>query len=309
MMKPLIDALGSLRRVLGASLAAAGALLAGCSPLAALNGLSADDGYARVVTASYGSDPRQTLDVYVPRHPANGKVVVFFYGGSWNSGSRADYRFVAQTLSRHGATVVIADYRLYPEVVFPAFVEDAAAAVAWTFSHIAEHGGDPADISLVGHSAGAHLVALLALDDRYLGAHGLRPGQLARVVGLSTPADFAQTLGARWRPVFVDQATLDRAQPVRYANADAPPMLLLHGADDTLVGPSNSLTLAERVRAAGGEAQVRVYPDTGHPATVLAFAPLLGNPTILDDMLRFLELGPAAAASEATMADAAAPQP
>lgn len=309
MMQSIMDALDGIRRMLGAFVAAVGALLAGCSPLAAINGLSSDDGYERVVQASYGSDPRQTLDVYVPRQPASGKVVVFFYGGSWNSGSRADYRFVAQTLTRHGATVVIADYRLYPDVVFPAFVEDAAAAVAWTFSHIADYGGDPSRISLVGHSAGAHLVALLALDKRYLNAHGLRPDQLARVVGLSTPADFARTLGARWRPVFVDQPTLDLAQPVRYANADAPPMLLLHGADDTLVVPRNSLVLAERVRAAGGEALARVYPDTGHPATVLAFAPVLGKPTILDDILRFLTLGPAAVRGEPAMADAAAPQP
>lgn len=278
---------GALRRSLAVLALLA---MAACSPLTALNQLGSDTGIARVETAVYGALPRQQLDVYAPRHP-DGTVVVFVYGGAWSSGERADYRFVAQTLTARGATVVIPDYRLYPEVRFPAFVEDAAAAVAWARAHAADYGGDPGKLYLVGHSAGAHIVTLLALDAHYLGAHGIRPAQLAGVVGLSTPADFGDKLAAKYRPIFTDQAGLAAAQPVRYVNPDAPPLLLLHGTDDTLVYPSNSESLAARQRAAGGRVELVEYPDMGHVGTVTPFTGWLGRPEVLDTILKFLGLG------------------
>ncbi len=217
-------------------------------------------------------------------------MVVFFYGGSWRMGERAQYRFVAQTLSRYGATVGVADYRLYPEVVFPAYMDDAAAAVAWTYRNTAQYGGNPKKIYLVGHSAGAHIATLLALDKHYLTSQGLDTAILAGVVGLATPADFATTLGAQYRPVFVDQATLDLAQPVRYVRADAPPMLLQHGADDTVVLPRNSQVLAAKLQAAGAQARAIVYPDKGHSGMLLIFSEVFGRSPILDDTLNFMGL-------------------
>lgn len=264
-------------------------LMAGCSPLAVINHVGSDDGIVRMTTHAYGAHDRQQLDVYTPRTP-NGRVVVFIYGGSWSTGNRADYRFVAQTLTARGATVVIPDYRLYPDIRFPTFVEDAAAAVAWTREHAAEYGGDPAQIYLVGHSAGAHIATLIALDHRYLAAHAMAPTQLVGVVGLSTPADFAATLGKRYRPIFTDDAGLAAAQPVAYVNAAAPPLLLLHGADDTLVWPKNSENLAARQRDAGGVASVKIYPDMGHIGTVTPFVEWLGNKDALAEILRFLKL-------------------
>jgi acetyl esterase/lipase len=280
--------LRALRNV-GALLAAS--LLVSCSPLNVLNGLGPDNGYRHVTRVPYGNDARQQMDIYQPTVSRNGIVVVFFYGGGWRTGQGDEYRFVAQTLTRHGATVVIADYRLYPEVVFPVFMQDAAAAVAWTHRNIAQYGGDPKKIYLVGHSAGAHIVSLLALDARYLVAQGLDSHILAGVVGLATPTDFAATLDAKYRPVFVDQAQLERAQPVRYVRGDAPPMLLQHGADDTVVLPRNSLVLAERITGAGGQARAIVYPGKGHSGMLLIFSELYGRSPILHDTLDFLGLG------------------
>ena len=283
-----LNALIHALRNIGALLAAG--LLVSCSPLSVLNGLGPDRGYRDVTSISYGKEPRQRLDVYQPNVSRNGIVVVFFYGGGWNRGERAHYRFAAQALTRQGATVVIADYRLHPEVVYPAFIEDAAAAVAWTHRNIARYGGDPQKIYLVGHSAGAHIVTLLALDTQFLATQELSTKMLVGVVGLATPADFATTLGAQYRPAFVDQAKLDLAQPVRYARGDAPPMLLQHGADDTVVLPRNSLVLADKIKAAGGQAHAIIYPDTGHSGILLIFSEILGRSPILDDTLDFLGL-------------------
>ena len=281
--------LASALRKVGALFTAA--LLASCSPFTVLNGLGPDGGYTKMSSVAYGSQSRQQLDVYQPTVSRNGIVVVFFYGGGWRMGQRAEYRFVAQTLTRHGATVVVADYRLYPEVVFPEFMHDTAAAVAWTHRHIAQYGGDPTKIYLLGHSAGAHIASLLALDPQYLQLQGLNTTILAGVVGLSSPADFATTLEAKYRPVFVDQARLELAQPIRYARADAPPMLLQHGADDTLVLPRNSEVLAQAVQAVGGQARAKIYPDKGHSGMLLILSEVLGRSPILDDTLDFLGLG------------------
>lgn len=267
-------------------------LIAACSPFPVLNGLGSDSAYLKSSTVRYGDAPRQMLDVYQPTVSHNGIVVVFFYGGGWRMGERDQYRFVAQTLTRYGATVVIPDYRTYPSGVFPDFMHDAAAAVAWTQQNIAQYGGDPKKIYLVGHSAGAHIATLLALDKEYLKAQGLDTDTLAGVVGLATPANFAATLEAKYQPAFGNQTELERAQPIRYVRGDAPPMLLLHGADDGVVSPRNSLVMAERITELGGQARAKIYPDKGHPGLILFFAPLLGGSVILNDTVNFLGLKP-----------------
>mgnify|MGYP002336231305 CR=1 FL=1 len=264
-------------------------VLAACSPFPVLNGLGSDSTYRTVSTQPYGDAPRQQLDIYQPAVSNKGIVVVFFYGGGWRTGARDEYRFVAQTLTRYGATVVIPDYRIYPDGVFPDFMHDAAAAVAWTHRHIAEYGGDPKKIYLIGHSAGGHIATLLALDKQYLAAQGLGTDILAGVVGLAAPVDFASTLDAKYRLAFGNQAALERAQPIRYARGDAPPLFLQHGANDSVVLPRNSLLLAERITALGGRAQARIYPDRGHAGLILIFS-RFGAMPILADTLDFLGL-------------------
>lgn len=264
-------------------------MLVACSPFPVLNGLGTDNTYRKLSTLRYGDAPRQQLDIYQPVVTNKDVVLVFFYGGGWRTGARDEYRFVAQTLTRYGATVVIPDYRIYPDGVFPDFMHDAAAAVVWTHRHIAKYGGDPKKIYLIGHSAGGHIATLLALDKQYLAAQGLSTDILAGVVGLAAPTDFASTLEAKYRPAFGDQAALDRAQPIRYARADAPPLFLQHGANDSVVLPRNSLALAERITSLGGQAQARIYPDKGHAGLLLIFS-RFGATSILEDTLDFIGL-------------------
>ena len=265
-------------------------LLSACSPFPVLNGLGSDSAYRKLSTLHYGDASRQQLDVYEPAVSNQGIVVVFFYGGGWRTGDRAEYRFVAQTLTRYGATVVIPDYRTYPTGVFPDFMHDAAAAVAWTYKNIAQYGGDPKKIYLMGHSAGGHIVTLLALDKQYLVAQGLSTNVLAGVVGLAAPTNFAATLEAKYRPAFGNQAELERAQPIRYVRGDAPPLLLLHGADDSVVLPRNSRALAERITALGGRARAKIYAGKSHSGLILFFSRLFGASPILDDTLEFIGL-------------------
>lgn len=286
-MPDSINVFAGLSRIVALILTSA---LVACSPFPVLNGLGTDSTYRQLSTLRYGDTPRQQLDIYQPAVADKGVVVIFFYGGGWRTGARSEYRFVAQTLTRHGATVVIPDYRIYPDGIFPDFMHDAATAVAWTHRHIAEYGGDPTKIYLLGHSAGGHIATLLALDKQYLAMHGLTTNILAGVVGLAPPTDFASTLEAKYRPAFGNQTELERAQPIRYARMDAPPLFLQHGANDSVVLPRNSLTLAERITTMGGQAYARIYSDAGHAGLLLIFTRLGATP-ILQDTLDFMGLG------------------
>ena len=241
----------------------------------ALNATIATDGLSVQRAVRYGPTSRQAMDIWRPRDDATGlPVVVFFYGGAWQRGRRQDYPFVAATLARR-AVVVVPDYRLFPQVRFPVFIEDAALAVATVRREAPSWGGDPDRVFLAGHSAGAYLAAMLALDPRWLAAAGEDRTRLAGMVGLAGPYDFLPIQDDDIRAVFASAADLRETQPVGHVDGANPPMLLLHGAADTTCYPRNSLALAARVRAAGGAAEARIYPGVGHIGIVLGFAPLL----------------------------------
>jgi acetyl esterase/lipase len=145
--------------------------LTACSASRALNALSPTDTYTRLTDLPYGGDPRQRLDMYLPVSPpppGGHPVVLFFYGGSWNRGERSDYRFIGEALGSRGVLTAIADYRLYPQVRYPDFLHDCAAALAWTLREVASHGGHAQRAFVMGHSAGAYNAAMLALDARWL---------------------------------------------------------------------------------------------------------------------------------------------
>ena len=266
------------------------ALLAGCSPVDLLNATIPTDGYSLAEGIAYGTGDRHRLDIYVPDDlvgPA--PVVVFFYGGSWKRGDRGDYLFAAQALASRGFVTVVPDYRLYPEVRFPGFLQDSAQAVAWTQGSIAEHGGDPDRIFVMGHSAGAYNAAMLALDPRYLAAAGVERDALSGMIGLAGPYDFLPLDTRTTRQIFGDAPDLPATQPVRYATAEVPPLLLLSGADDGTVLPRNSESLARAVTEAGGSAELRVYPDIGHIGVVLALADgQRSRAPVLDDLVAFI---------------------
>ncbi|MBC7799825.1 MAG: alpha/beta hydrolase, partial [Gemmatimonadaceae bacterium] len=209
-----------------------GALLSACSPAQILNATVSDAGVRMEAGISYGDGPRRQLDIYRPVADAAGRpLVVFLYGGSWRTGDRAEYAFVARPLARRGAVVVVPDYRLYPDVAFPGFLDDSAQAVAWAVANAAGLGADPRRVFVVGHSAGAYNAAMLAVDPRWLGGAGLDRTAIAGVVGIAGPYDFLPLTG-NTVAVFAP-ADGPETQPVTYVDGRNPPLLLLAGDADT----------------------------------------------------------------------------
>jgi acetyl esterase/lipase len=232
----------------------------------------------------FGRHPRQRLDIYAPAKatplvaepgiPIEPRpVIVFFYGGSWQSGNRRDYKFVAARLAKRGFVVVVPDYRIYPQVKFPDFLDDGAAAVAWVFKNILAHGGDAGAVFLMGHSAGAYNAAMLALDAAYLDRVGVAAGRLAGVIGLAGPYDFLPFHDPAIAEIFGGPADPQTTQPIHHVRAAAPPALLLHGGRDRTVLPRNTAVLAARLREAGSPVETRIYPKLGHIGILLACLP------------------------------------
>lgn len=264
-------------------------MLAGCSVIETFNALVPTSGFTKTADIPYGGPghalPRRKLDVYVPNDasPTGGRpVVVFYYGGSWDSGRKEEYLFVAEALTSQGWIAVLPDYRLYPEVKFPEFLDDAALAMRWTRDNIASHGGDPKRIFAMGHSAGAHIAAMLAYDTQHLQKVGIQPRELAGFIGLAGPYDFLPLKSERLKVIFGPEEQRPRSQPINFVTADAPPALLLHGDADTIVGPHNSANLARRIQERGGRVQLLRYPDLGHRDIVVNLSALFraGKPEL-----------------------------
>jgi acetyl esterase/lipase len=278
------------------ALRAAGALaalpLAGCSWGGALAAATPADAREHLDLA-FGDDPRQRLDVYTPAGaaPAGGRpTAVFFYGGSWNRGSRADYRFVGRALASRGVVAVVADYRVYPQVRYPDFLRDGALAVAWTRRGIAAYGGDPARLFVSGHSAGAYNAAMLALDPRWLGEVGLGPDALAGFVGLAGPYDFLPIGNREVQPVFFHPDYPKDSQPIDHTRGARRPVFLAAAPGDRLVDPErNTAQLARRLREAGTPVVERRYARANHVTLIGAFAgPLRWVAPVLDDVAAFV---------------------
>lgn len=274
------------------ALAIAG-VLAGCSASDVLNALVPSDGYIRHEAVVYGTNPRQTLDVYEPKSavPAGGRtLVVFFYGGSWREGSRATYKFVGEALTSKGYVAVIPDYRVYPEAVYPVFVEDTAKALRWAVDNAARYGGSKDRVVLMGHSAGAHIAALLTLDPQFLTAVELPSGTVKGFVGLAGPYSFDPLRTEVARAVFSHLPDPNVARPITFVKNSGPPMLLLHGADDTTVGPQNSANMAKALQDEGKPVTHIVYPDVAHVGIIAAMAtPLRNHAPTLNDTATFID--------------------
>lgn len=258
------------RTVLAPLLAAA---TAACSPARLLNAVAPRDDVEIAADLPYAGGERHRIDVYAPRRARAAPVVVFFYGGSWETGDRATYRFVGAALADAGVVCMIPDYRVWPEVGFPGFMEDGARAVAWARAHAAEHGGDPGRLFLMGHSAGAHIATLLALDPAFLRAVEMAPGRdLHGVVGLAGPYDFLPLRDPTLQAIFGAERDWPISQPINHVTPGAPPMLLATGDSDSVVLPRNTERLAARLRQAGNPVETIVYPGIGHSEIIAAFS-------------------------------------
>jgi acetyl esterase/lipase len=283
------------RRGLVLTLAGLSTVLTGCSPLSALNTLNTltpgDGGVHRVAQGvAYGPDPRQRLDVYAPAKMSGpAPVVVFYYGGGWDSGDRHGYAFVGEALAARGFVVVVPDYRLVPDVVFPAFVQDSAAAVRWTVDHIATYGGDPKRLGVSGHSAGAYNAMMVALDPQWLRQAGVDPDVVRAVACLAGPFDFLPFDVKASQRAFGSYRDPQATQPISFVHPGAPPAFLAYGTKDTTVRPKNSLNLAAALEAKGDVVELKAYPGLDHVAILLALSkPFRGKAPVLDDMTRFL---------------------
>jgi acetyl esterase/lipase len=261
----------------------------GCSPRRAAESLLLGSHFVRTEGVAYGPEARHRLDVYRPKAVRpSAPVVVFLHGGRWNSGTRGDYRLLGDALTRRGWVAVVPDYRLAPVARFPAWVEDGARAVRWARDNAARFGGDSTRIFVVGHSAGGHSAALLALDEHFLRDAGVPASAVRGFVSLAGPVDTTWTdpdvqalMGPRegWPATY----------PATHVDRSDPPLLLLHGGGDRTVAVENSVRLAARIRNRGGCVRSIVYPGVGHVQIVVALsAPRLRIAPVLDDVDAFV---------------------
>ena len=272
-------------------LACAAAGLAGCSKLDLFNTLVPYDAGVRKVASdvAYGAEPRQTLDIYRPETAEKALPVIFFiYGGSWNSGRKEQYAFAAHAFAAEGYVTVVADYRLVPAVRYPAFVDDGAKALAWTYRHIAAYGGDPHRLFVAAHSAGAYNAMMLAADPRFLRRQGLSTGIVRAVAGLSGPYDFLPLDVDATRQAFRGVDDLRDTQPVNLVHRGMPPVFIACGTADTLVLPRNTRALDRRLTEAGVAHETTYYQGVGHAGTIVDIArPFRGRAPVLADMMAF----------------------
>jgi len=268
------------------------ALLTACSGADLLNATVATDTYRRTENIAYGPEARQQLDVYQPQGEVrNAPVVVFFYGGSWSTGERADYRFVGEALASQGIVAVVADYRLSPAVRYPVFVQDSARAVRWARDHAAGYGADPARLFVMGHSAGAYNAAMVALDARWLQAEGMKPSQLAGWIGLAGPYDFLPIGDPQTQVAFEWPGTPADSQPLMHASRASPPALLLAPTEDRSVNPQRStVAMAQRLKNSGVRVESALFDGVSHVTLIASMAAVLrGRAPVLEQVAAFVK--------------------
>lgn len=210
---------------------------------------------------------RCKLDVYLPKGGKGFATLVWFHGGGLTGGNKdADStKKVAQGLARSGVGVVVPNYRLSPQAKYPAYIEDATAAVAWTLQHIAQQGGDTQRVFVGGHSAGAYLTLMLGMDAHYLAAFGLKPQQLAGLIPVSAQVMTHYTVREE-RGIAKFSVTADEAAPVRFADVkNLPPMLVLCADKDMPARAEENVYLVALMKGAGNKrVTLQVIADRNH---------------------------------------------
>jgi acetyl esterase/lipase len=219
--------------------------------------------------------PEQRLDVFRAPDATPRPVIVFIHGGYWQSGNRRMYALLGQTMADDGFVTAIVDYRLYPGVRYPAFMEDAADALSWVVAHIAEYGGDPDRVLLTGHSAGSHIASLLVLDDQFRRRLNFDLAKLRGVVLLSGAFDFERDclLDHNILMAVMGAEHFREAQPINHPRADIPPTLIVNGDHDNLTSEAQAARFAQTLQTAGAPAKYVKLPGGDHQSVVLDMAP------------------------------------
>lgn len=275
-----------IRRFLMA--AASVGLLSACSAADLLNATITRDGYRVHRDLAYGGHPRQRLDLYVPDQAKDAPVIVFYYGGSWQKGSKDDYRFLGQAFASRGFITAVADYRLYPEARFPAFVEDGALAFAYVHREVASFNGDPSRMFVAGHSAGAYIAMKVGGDPRYLRDAGASRAWVKGIIGIAGPYDFLPFTDDDIKAIFSTVPDRD-SQPINHLIRPMPPVLLATGDEDDTVDPRNSERVYDKLKSWGSPVIMHVYPGTAHIGIILSLAEGFRHRTsLLDDIAAFV---------------------
>ena len=264
-------------------------VISACSSADMLNATISRDGYTLHRDIAYGENPRQNLDIYVPEKAKNAPVILFFYGGSWQAGSKDDYRFLGQALASKGYVVAVANYRLYPEVSYPDFVNDGALALRYVHSHIGEHGGNPKKIFVAGHSAGAYIAMMLAADDAFhQQAHSQR-SWIRGTIAISGPYDFLPFTDEKIKNIFShypDAAT----QPINHIAHPIAPVFLATGDDDDTVDQHNSHRVKAKLEKLRSPVEEQIYHGIGHIGIILSLAEGFRWKTpLLNDIATFVD--------------------
>ena len=266
--------------------------LVGCTPVMLINSTINRNAFNLKADLAYGPGERQRLDVYSPKGATRAPVLIFVHGGGWYRGGREDYPFLGDAFVEKGYVTVIISYRVAPQAIFPAFVQDVASSVRWVKDNIANLGGDPDRIYLMGQSSGAHIASLVALDPRYLREVGLERKAIRAFVGQAGPYDFRAFL-EQDQPTQIAMGPREnwpQTQPINFVDGQQPPMLLQHGLKDDVVNIKNPDWLSGIIKQKGGEVEVKYYPEVDHPGIVGAISRVARfiDPKIFPDIIEFL---------------------
>lgn len=200
------------------------------------------------------------LDLYYPKNAKNFATIVWFHGGSLTGGAAE----LPKALMDQGYAIIGVNYRLSPKVSAPAYIEDAAAAVAWTFQHIGEYGGDTHKIFLSGHSAGGYLVMMVTLDKSYLNRYHIDANDIAELIPFSGQAITHFTIRQE-RGIPNTQPIIDHYAPLYFVRPDAPPMLLITGdAEKELLGRYEENAYLWRMMKLAGHTRTQLIQLKGY---------------------------------------------
>lgn len=263
------------------------------APATLLNMITPSESFNVEKNIKFGDHPRFKLDIYNPVKPKrNSPVVIFVHGGSWSTGNKNMYKFIGESLTSAGLTTVIPDYRLYPNTLYPEPITDTAKAIAWAAQKYPER-----SLVVMGHSAGAYNVLMAGgLVSSFLKAEAVDPcKRVSGIVSIAGPTGIKPLTSEPAIFVFPDRFTKKDAA-MNNVLEPSPPVLFLHGAEDTRVYPENSKKLAEKISARGGLSEVKIYPDLDHIDVVKVLSRYFDDDSALkSDLLNFINTRPRAA--------------
>lgn len=236
----------------------------------------------------YGRDPGQSLDIYLPQEGYRRNQLVFLHGGSWRSGHKDEYAYLGAALSAYGIACAVVGYRLFPQVRYPVFVEDVAHAINWLRRDGGRYGFSDEPMYVMGHSAGAHIACLVAMDDRF---HSLIDAvSIAGVIGLSGVYRFRPETSPLYRDIFMAaEPDFEVVKPISYVGKDKVPLMMLHGEMDEVIGVRNAQHMLSAATKAGQQAILHVQPGYGHVRPIFDFLPFMPNhQRMMSQLLTFM---------------------